>query len=101
VVVAFQSLLTNTSHSNFQSNEPFLKFLWQLLLHKVAWSKEIIHCTNIVLYLGSTIALPMISHVFNPSAKYLIFNSKSTDAVIFNIGHGYDFHHRQCYGLPK
>jgi hypothetical protein len=27
VVVAFQSLLTNTSHSNFQSNEPFLKFL--------------------------------------------------------------------------
>ena len=35
VLVAFQSLLTikkGTSHFNFQSNEPFLKFLRQRVL---------------------------------------------------------------------
>jgi hypothetical protein len=65
VLVAFQSLLTiknGTSHSNFQSNEPFSKFLQQLLRYEVPWSEKKIHCSNIVLYLGSAIALPMIDH---------------------------------------
>jgi len=38
VLVAFQSLSAiekGTSHSNFQLNEPFLKFLRQLLRYKV------------------------------------------------------------------
>ena len=40
VLVAFQSLSTikkGTSHSNFQSNEPFSKFLRQLLRYEVPW----------------------------------------------------------------
>jgi hypothetical protein len=43
VLVAFESLLTikkGTCHSNFQSNEPFSKFLWHLLQYEVPWSKE-------------------------------------------------------------
>ena len=66
-LVALQSLSTikmGTSHSNFQSNELFSKFLRQLLRYEVPWSKEIIHCANIVLYLGSAIALPMIFIAF-------------------------------------
>jgi hypothetical protein len=42
-LVAFQSLSATekgTSHFNFQSNEPFSKFLRQLLQYKVPWSKE-------------------------------------------------------------
>jgi hypothetical protein len=70
VLVAFQSpsaIKKGTSPSNFQSNEPLSKFLRQLLRYEVPWSqtkkerkKEIIHCANIFLYLGSAIALPMI-----------------------------------------
>jgi hypothetical protein len=60
-LVAVQSLSTikkDTGHSNFQSNEPFSKFLRQLLRYKVPWyGKKITHCANIVLYLGSAIAL--------------------------------------------
>jgi hypothetical protein len=42
VLVAFQFLSNmqkGTSHSNFQSNEPFSKFLRQLLRYAVPWSK--------------------------------------------------------------
>ena len=40
VLAAFQSLLTikkGTSYSNFQSNEPFSKFLRQLLRYELPW----------------------------------------------------------------
>ena len=65
VLGAFQSLSTikkGTSHSNFQSNEPISKSLRQLLRYEVPWygKQKIIHCANIVLYLGSAIVLPMI-----------------------------------------
>ena len=43
VLAAFQSLSTikkGTSHSNFQSNKPFSKFLRQLLRYEVPFSKE-------------------------------------------------------------
>ena len=68
-LVALQSLLTSekgTSHFNFQSNEPFLKFLRQLIRNEVSWSKTekkiiiLMHCANIVLYLGSAAALPKV-----------------------------------------
>jgi hypothetical protein len=40
VLAAFQSLWTikkGTSYSNFQSNEPFSKFLRQLLRYELPW----------------------------------------------------------------
>ena len=40
VIAAFQSLSTikkGTSYSNFQLNEPFLKFLRQLLRYELPW----------------------------------------------------------------
>jgi hypothetical protein len=64
-LVALQSLLTvknGTIPFNFQSNEPFSKLLRQLLRYKVPWSKQKkIHCAHIALYLGRTIALPLIN----------------------------------------
>ena len=85
MLVAFQSLLTikkGTSHCNFQSNEPFSKFLRQLVRYEVPWSKtknkkKKIHCANIVLYLGSSIALPMMRGPKLPKYKsYLRFIKK-------------------------
>ena len=59
---------------NFQLNEPFLIFLWQLLWHKayVFSKKIIIHCAHIARYLPSAIALPMISKARNPEMTGLV-----------------------------
>ena len=69
-LVALQSLSTikkGTSHSNFQLNEPFSKFLRRLLRYalpgygeKTKKKKQTTNCAQIVFYLGTVSALPMI-----------------------------------------
>ena len=69
VLLAFQSLSAikkGTSHSIFQSNEPFSKFLRQLLRYEMPGygekkKQKKTHCAHIVFYLVSASALPMIS----------------------------------------
>ena len=66
-LVALLSLSTikkGTSHFNFQSSEPFSKFLGRLLRYEVPeygekTPQKTTYCAHIVLYLGSASVLPI------------------------------------------